>query len=356
MDEYHTQKNHALISMLEAKFAKRKNPIWIGISTAGIYSQERPCYQEYQLAKKIASGEIENPHFLPVIYEAAPDSDWTDEKTWIACNPALQAGFKNIKAMRKSFKLAQEIPSRESFWRQQHLNQWSNQSTQWLSKDAWDASNVPFDVDECLGRECVAGMDLAPVHDISSFCLLFRFDDGSYKVLSYNWCNEKEIDDRSKEFPYNIWERQGFLRSTPGEATDFEFIRRDINELAKLYNIKVIATDPYQCHQLAQELQEQDGLNVQWFRQGFVSQAEPTFKLERLVIDKKLHHNGNPVLRWAAGNVVTVSDDAGNIKISKKKSTEKIDPIAALVNAIGIEMIDTEEQPSVYETEGIFYV
>ncbi len=71
------------------------------------------------------------------------------------------------------------------------------------------------------------------------------------------------------------------------------------------------------------------------FGQGYASMSAPSKELEKLVIGGALEHGGNPVLRWMAGNAAAEIDAAGNVKPSKKKSTEKIDGIVALVMALG---------------------
>ena len=62
--------------------------------------------------------------------------------------------------------------------------------------------------------------------------------------------------------------------------------------------------------------------------------SEPTKNIERMAHGGELRHGGNPVLRWMCSNVQIESDAAGNIKMSKKKSREKIDGMVALAMAI----------------------
>ena len=143
--------------------------------------------------------------------------------------------------------------------------------------------------------------------------------------------------------PYDMWHRQGHLRTTPGNVTDYDLVRADINELAKKYNIRQIAIDRWNATQLSNQLQG-DGINVLGFGQGYGSMSAPAKRLEGLVVGGKvLHHS--PVLDWQASNVAVQSDYAGNIKPSKAKSTERIDGIVSLTMALGIHDTATAAPP-----------
>ena len=117
-----------------------------------------------------------------------------------------------------------------------------------------------------------------------------------------------------------------------------QFIRNKINELAEQYQIKEIAVDRWNATQLSTQL-EGDGFEMIGFGQGFASMAAPTKELERRILEGTINHGKNPVLRWMASNVTTEQDAAGNLKPSKKKSTERIDGIVATIMALGRVMV-----------------
>ena len=119
--------------------------------------------------------------------------------------------------------------------------------------------------------------------------------------------------------------------------------------------IEEIAIDPWNSTQLAIQLQG-DGFEVGTVGQGFRDMSGPTKEWEKLVISGKLRHGGYPVLRWMASNVAVETDAAGNLKPSKKKSTERIDGIVAGVMALGRAMLQPEEPVSVYDKRGLIFV
>jgi len=91
------------------------------------------------------------------------------------------------------------------------------------------------------------------------------------------------------------------------------------------------------------------------FGQGFMSMAGPTKRFEELIVSAKLRHGRNPVLRWHASNVSVELDAAGNMKPSRKKSTEKIDGIVAAIMGLA-EATAALTAKSVYDGRGILFV
>jgi phage terminase large subunit-like protein len=142
--------------------------------------------------------------------------------------------------------------------------------------------------------------------------------------------------------PYDTWARDGYIRVTDGNVVDYDEVRSDINDLATRFNIREIAIDRWNSTQLQTQLMG-DGLTVVPFGQGFASMTAPTKELERLVLERKLRHGGHPVLRWMASNVSVKQDPAGNLKIDKAKSTERVDGMVALAMAVGRAIVSREE-------------
>lgn len=115
-------------------------------------------------------------------------------------------------------------------------------------------------------------------------------------------------------------------------------------------------TDPYNAKKLAEELLNNEGLPVEYHRQGYLSLSDPTKTLHELIMGRKIRHAGHPILRWHASNAVARKDAAGNIKLDKEKSRKKIDGMAALVNAVGAAISAPKEIRSVYETRGVLWL
>ena len=351
-DELHVQKNRELWDVLTTATGARRQPLVVAITTAG-YDRHSICWEQHEYARKVRDGIIEDGTFLPVVYAASEDEDWTAPKTWKKANPNFGVSVKP-SYLEEQCKKAQESPAYENTFRRLHLNQWTKQESRWMPMAAWRAcARGPSEAD-LIGRTCYSGLDLASTTDIAALVHVFPNEDGTFTALCRFWIPEDNMLSRSQRdrVPYDVWTRQGWIHATPGNVIDYGFIRHAIGEDAQKFDLKEVAFDRWGATKLIQELQA-EGLTVIQFGQGFVSLSPPTKELLNLVLAKKLMSSHNPVLTWMADNVVVEQDAAGNIKPSKKKSTEKIDGITALVMALDRAVRHEGDEHSVYEDRGI---
>lgn len=332
-DELHAAPDRELWDVLSTSQGARAQPLMIAITTAG-YDRHSILWELYTHARKVAETPSLDPTFLPILYEMPDGSDWTDEREWHKCNPAL-GDFRSLEEMRTMAARAKEIPAQENTFRRLYLNQWTEQASRWISLASWDACGQPLDRASLRGRRCYIGMDLSTTKDLTAIVAVFPDDDG-FDVLAQFFVPKESIMDRVKRdrVPYDQWEREGHLIATPGNVVDYEAIRKTLNEWGAEFDVREIAFDPWNATDLVTRLQEQDGFTCVQMRQGFGSLSAPTKSLEKAVLSKSIRHNGHPVLRWNIGNISIESDPAGNLKLSKKTSTERIDGAAALVNAV----------------------
>lgn len=200
-----------------------------------------------------------------------------------------------------------------------------------------------------------AGM-LKTACDITALVLIFppRDENEKYVLLPYFWIPEETIPRRVKanSVPYDIWEKQGYIMSTEGNVIHYDFIEKFIMYLSEKYHILEIAVDRWNATQMIQNL-EGEGFTIIPFGQGFSSMSAPTKEFYRLLMEGRIIHGGNPVLRWMAGNVVIDTDPAGNIKVTKAKSKEKIDGIVAAIMALDRCIRQEGQSGSVYDERGL---
>ena len=221
----------------------------------------------------------------------------------------------------------------------------------------WDACNFKVDEDELKRRVCYGGLDLSSTTDITAFVLVFPPIDETdkYCILPYFWIPEDNLDIRVRRdhVPYDVWNRQCYLKTTEGNVVHYGYIEKFIANLGEKYNIREIAFDRWGAVQMVQNL-EGMGFTVVPFGQGFASMSPPTKELMKLVLEQKIAHGGHPVLRWNMDNICIRTDPAGNIKANKAKSTEKIDGAIALIMALDRAIrCGNEEVESVYENRGV---
>lgn len=330
-DELHCWPGRELWDTLVTSTGARRQPLTVVTTTAG-YDRHSLCYELWEHARKVRDGIIEDPSFLPVLFAADEDDDWKDPAIWAKAHPGYGITVQRDYFEQECAK-AQATPAYENSFRRLLLNQWTEQDSRWLAMDAWDGCRG--ELPELQGRECWAGLDLASTTDLSAFVLAFHVGD-KLILKPHFWIPEDTIRERVRRdrVPYDQWVAQGLITATPGALTDYDYIRRDIGELAERYQLREVAFDRWNATQLTTQLAG-DGLALVGFGQGFASMAGPSRELERRIVGRELLHDGNPVLRWMVSNVTVEMDPAGNLKPSKAKSTERIDGVVAACMAIG---------------------
>jgi phage terminase large subunit-like protein len=358
-DELHTQPNRKLYDvMTKGSGDARMQPLYFLITTAGTDTNSI-CYEVHQKAQDIIAGRKIDPTFYPVIYGADESDDWTDPKVWKKANPSLgiTVGIDKVEAACES---AKQNPGEENAFRQLRLNQWVKQAVRWMPMDKWDACAFPVDPEELEGRVCYGGLDLSSTSDITAFVLVFppRDEEDKYVVLPYFWLPEETLDLRVRRdhVPYDVWEKQDLIETTEGNVIHYGFIEKFIENLGERYNIREIAFDRWGAVQMVQNL-EGMGFTVVPFGQGFKDMSPPTKELMKLVLEKRIAHGGNPVLRWMMDNIYIRRDPAGNIKADKEKSTEKIDGAIAMI--MGLDRAirgGNDNGESVYDSRGILFL
>ena len=355
-DEIHTQPNRQLYDVLtKGSSDARQNPLHFIITTAGT-DRHSIAYELHTKAVDILEGRRVDPTFYPVVYGLKDEEDWEDEANWYKVNPSL--GYTvDIERLRDAYREAKQNPADEVTFKWLRLNMWVSSTVAWIPDAIFMKGNEEIDLAALEGRDCYGGLDLSSTGDITALVLMFppRDEDEKYILLPFFWVPEETIPQRVKSasVPYDIWERQGYLLSTEGNVIHYDFIEKFINNLAEKYHIVEIAVDRWNATQMIQNL-EGDGFTMVPFGQGFASMSGPTKDFYRLLMEGQIIHGGHPVLRWMASNVVVDTDPAGNIKVTKAKSKEKIDGIVAAIMALDRCIRNqTEPQGSVYDERGL---
>ena len=353
-DELHAQPNRNLYDvMTKGSGDARTQPLFFLITTAG-NDRNSICYEVHQKAKDVLEGKKIDKTFYSAIYGMEDNDDWGKEENWYKANPSLGHTI-DIEKVRAAFQSAKENLAEENLFRQLRLNQWVKQSIRWMQMDRWDECAFPTELDMLRGRECYGGLDLSSTTDITAFVLVFppRDEEEKFIVLPYFWIPADNLATRVRRdhVPYDIWEQQGYIKTTEGNVVHYGFIEAFIEELNTAYNIKEIAFDRWGAVQMVQNL-EGMGFTVVPFGQGYKDMSPASKELMKLVLEKKVSHGGNPVLRWMMDNIYVKTDPAGNIKPDKEKSTDRIDGAVALVMGLD-RAIRNENNNSVYDGRGI---
>lgn len=335
VDELHAHKTAELYNVMISAFAAREQPMLCSITTEGVI-RGSISDQIHDYAVQVLEGTVEDDAFFAIIYTLDDGDDCFDEANWRKSNPNIGVSV-SLDYLRDQAKKAKELPSARSNFMTKHLNIRVNAAESWADVEAWKACERVYKIEDMA--ECTVvygGLDLASTNDITSLALLGELPNGKKRSWSINWLPEDRVMDRvtKHHVPYDSWAHHGWLELTPGNVTDYAWIRHKLNQIRDIFPIEAVAFDDWNSTQLVNDLLD-DGFNMLSMRQGYKSISPAMKELERLYISGNLEHPGNPVLSWAIGNVVATQDPAGNIKADKSRAQEKIDPAVALIMAVG---------------------
>jgi phage terminase large subunit-like protein len=285
---------------------------------------------------------------------AAPkDCRLDDRASWQAANPAL-GSFLNEDQFADAAERAKRSPSFERSFRLLNLNQRVASEGRFIERDDWESNGEPFDPVELEGKPCYGGLDLSSTRDLTAFSLWFP--DGG-QLLSWHFVPRDTVDERAEKdrVPYPRWADDGWIELTNGRATDRLAIVRRLAEVRQSYDVRGIGFDRWRFEDLAKLLADEGiELPLVEFVPGFRTYAPALDAFEAALLERRLRHNGNPVLRWQAGNVVVESDAAGNRKPAKSKSLDRIDGIVTAIMACGLAA--RHEGPAEYRGEGAMWL
>jgi phage terminase large subunit-like protein len=343
VDELHVLDSPDPIDNLETATASRSQPMLIFITTAGV-KRESVWASMRADAISVVEGRATDDTMLVLVYTLDEGDDPFDEAVWPKANPNLGVSVR-IDSLRDQAEQAKRSPGKLAPFLRFRMNVPTAVATKAIDIDLWDrwvdadGAAQPQDAYEpapVAGSACYGGLDLASVRDLTALILLFLADDGLYDALCWFWCPEEGVHERSKRdgVPYEDWVRDEFLIATPGNVTDYAFIKAKILELAETFAIGEIGYDKWNATQLAVEL-VQDGAPMVAIPQTHAGLGPAWRELDKLILQGKIRHGGHPILRWMAGNVEVETDAAGNQKPSKVHSSERIDGMVAFDMGLG---------------------
>lgn len=328
----------AFVDAITTAQGAHKNPLLLSISTQAANDGDL-------LSIWIDDAKTSNdPHTVCHVYSADKDLKITDPKAWKQANPALGV-FRSEDDIRKLADKANRMPSFENTFRNLNLNQRVSTVSTFVSIDTWKESGA--EQSNPSGLTAYGGLDLSARTDLTSLVLTTKDPDGKINVYSYFWTPEIGLEDRSKRdrSPYDVWAKQGFIRTTPSATVDYAYVVRDIAEILADFDIAAIAFDRWRIDIFKKEMESQ-GINLPLvpFGQGFKDMSPAIDTLESDLLNGNLKHGMNPVLTMCAANAVITKDPAGNRKFEKHKATGRIDGMVALAMARGISEMSEEPQ------------
>ncbi len=347
VDEYHEHTDDVLYDCFITGMAAREAPLLAILTTAGT-NTSYPCYSKRRQVLSILSGQKENDALFGIVYTIDKDDDWTDFKVWKKANPNYGVSvFKDF--LKLQHKTAIQETRKQNILKCKHLNMWSNAGDAWMNMVEWEkAGEVGLDISQFIGEPAYVGLDLASKIDIAALMLIF-VKEGKYYIFSNYYIPEDRTLGEDYAH-YAEWAGNGYMTTTPGSRIDFEYIKSDIDRIAKDYDLSgeqnfggEICNDPWNAQQLVTELLKK-GIAVVEISQTVNMLSEPMKEVEAAVKDNKLVHDANPVTSWMVANTMCKYDKKDNIFPFKEGEGNKIDGAVAMITAMARAMYASDQE------------
>lgn len=330
-DEYHEHQTSDQYDTMLTGMGAREQPLALVISTAGD-NLAGPCYDDWLTVKKILEGTLEDETHFGIIFAADPDDDWTSEIALRKANPNYDVSV-SAEFLRQQQRDAINNARKQGTFKTKHLNEWVQARDAYINMQRWAECLDPSVSREALrGKRAYVGMDLASKVDLAAIEVLVPLEDGQFARIGLYYLPDETVQQPENEH-YRAWAREGWLTVTEGNIIDFTHILDDLDALQSEFELAELAYDPAQATMLVTEAQNR-GITCVELRPTVLNYSEPMKQVEALIRDRKLKHNGDPVMTWAMSNVVAKLDAKDNVYPRKERVENKIDPFVALCAAM----------------------
>jgi len=353
IDEIHQWKGRDLWEALDSGTTKVADPLTIICTTAG-RGQDNLGFEQYDYAYKVATGEIDDPTVLPILFQLEPGDDWRDEATWLKANPGLPYGFPNIVGLRNKLKEAENSPPARYQFQQLNLNIWQASSRDPLFDMAvYDAGSDPnFDLADLEGLPCWLGVDLSRSGDLTAIVGAWRHDDGRITMHPWFYLPSEGLEDKAKleQVPYPRWRDDGLLNVISGPVIEPDVIADKIIDLCGSYDVREVVFDPSLAGPIMGKLMDH-GINVLQLPQTAKHMHGPICDLERVVNGRRIRHGAHPILRNHFESVVVKrATNAGELTTMHKGTRHSNHIDGAIASALAVfRAAANDNQRSIYD-------
>ncbi|WP_065980498.1 terminase large subunit [Lactiplantibacillus plantarum] len=363
IDEYHQASNHAIYNVLKSGMGQQKNGLLCIISTSG-FNLKGAMFEDYQVMADILNGKQENSRQFIGVWELDDREEVNDPDCWIKANPLFEVPAvkqlmaenlsNDIATARQQNDLVPVLVKQFNMWYQ------SNEDS-FISHDEWAKTIV--DKPDIHGKRVIFGIDLSKSNDLTSVSWIIPQDSDTYYCDSHSWVATKYgLVEKMKADNINY---KALASAGECDITDlesgvinyqdvFDFIKRMVtdNDL----KVEAICYDPWSFGYLLGQFEAEDWPLVETAQSNRVL-SFPTKQFKEYLLNGQITHPNNHLLSIAVDNSVLIYDSTGNCRIDKTKHNNKIDPVAALLNAwvyTSNELIggtDSEADNSYYESD-----
>nr|WP_302599029.1 terminase TerL endonuclease subunit [uncultured Cellulosilyticum sp.] len=336
IDEVGAAKDGGLIESMTSGMLSVQNRLLILISTSYPNTQN-PFLEWTDYSKKVIDGVVDDEKLFAMLY-SLDEKDEMVVENFMKANPLQSTLEDGREYLESEYKKALEMGGAKlTSFKCKHLNIW-------LDGDIGEIYIPTEEVKKCrlqepfdwCGRDVYLGIDLAMTTDNCAVAMVTE-EEGKVYANVWAFVPNDRIDEKTRieKVDYRAMIRNGNCFGCGENVVDYGFIENFILGLEDKYGVRVVgvAFDRYNCLSTAQKL-ESNGYETTELKQHSSVLHSPTKLLEELVLTQRFGYESNRLLEVNFANARCLYDTNLNRYVNKKKSTGKIDMVAALINAL----------------------
>lgn len=320
-----------VIGALEQGASKLKNYLIIATSSEGTVRNGVGDTIKLELMS-ILTGEYKAPHVSIWWYKLDSVDEVGDPRMWVKANPNIGITV-SYETYQLDVERAEHSPSARNDILAKRFGLPMEGYTYFFAYE----DTIPHPVHKFNGMLCSLGIDLSQGDDFCSFTFLFPKSPDIFGAKTLNYITERTLS----KLPAALYEKyqefiaEGTLVVMPGTVLDMmeieELLERFIEE--NQYEVCCVGYDPYNAKDFIAAWETQNGsYGVEKVIQGAKTESVPLGELKKLAEDRHILFD-QQLMSFSLGNCITIEDTNGNRKLCKMKREQKIDAVAALMDA-----------------------
>lgn len=333
IDELHESPDNKMYNVLKSSQGGRSEPLFVTITTAG-FNTESFCYSLRSYVVHILFEQKNDEAQFGIIYTLDVDDDYNNSDLWVKANPNLNVSVYS-EFLESEVNKAENNDTEKAGVKVKNFNLWqkNNSVKEWIDEVYFNDALQDIKIEDFNGYDCLVGIDLASVSDITSVTYLFIKDDYVYFFNRY-YIPEDSVSSNINREMYKEASALKHIYITQGNVTDYNIILKDIIRQNEITSIQHIYYDRYNSTQFIISATE-EGFQTTPFSQTPGSLNKPLKEFERKIKNNRIRIERNSITKWMLSNVILNINKFGNYSIDKTSRSKKIDGVASIINAFG---------------------
>lgn len=320
-----------VIGAIEQGASKLDDYIIIAMSSEGTVRNGSGDTIKMELME-ILKGDYINPHVSIWYYKLDDIEEVSKPETWLKANPNIGKTV-TYETYQLDVERAEKAPAVRNDILAKRFGIPMEGCTYFFTYD----ETLPHKRRDYWNMSCALGGDLSQGDDFCAFTFLFPLRNGCFGIKTRNYITEHTLRKlpAAMRLKYDQFMDEGSLIVLPGTTLDMMEVYDDLDQhiIDNNYDIRCFGFDPYNAKEFVNRWEKENGpFGIEKVIQGAKTESVPLGELKKMAEDRMLLFDED-LMQFAMGNCIVMEDTNGNRKLMKKRYEQKIDPVAAMMDA-----------------------